>query len=274
MGEPLPWNEPVPQAVAGLREILERARRGEVAALPELREALRSGPDLVEYCGDLAAIAERAWVALVAGQDLVLGESVKLRPAGLKASLAGLDPTPLERLAIERVSITWLQCGFTEAAAAGPGDVAPRVAEFAIERQDRAQKRHLAALASLAMIRKLAAELGGCPGWRASSARQPGRPPLGDDRPGTVADRCGDAPAVDRLDRRPGSDRAGLMISMGVLPRLEPGRLGPGSRTARSLEGRRARPGERGRRPPPRSAGGIDPGPSDDGPGSTAEDRE
>jgi len=95
MGEPLPWNEPVPQAVAGLREILERARRGDATVLPELREALRSRPDLVQYCGDLASIAERAWGDLVAGQNLVLGESVKLRLTRLKASLGNAgSPTP------------------------------------------------------------------------------------------------------------------------------------------------------------------------------------
>jgi hypothetical protein len=176
MGEPLPSNEPVPPAVAGLRAILERAQRGNATELPELREAPRSRPDLVEYCGDLAATAERDWVDLVAGADLVLGESVKLRPAEMKASLAGPDPTPLERLAIERIAITWLlQCGFADAAATGPGDVPPRVAEFIIERMDRAQKRHLAALA---MIRKLTPDLGAARDGEPRRAASPvGYPP-------------------------------------------------------------------------------------------------
>lgn len=160
MEEPIPSNEPVVSEVADLREILERAQSGDVAAMPELREALRSRPDLVQYCGDLGVIAERAWVTLIAGQNLVLSESIKLRLVELKASLAGANPTPLERLAVERIAITWLQSGFADIAAAGPGDVSPRVAEFVIERQDRAQKRYLAALTAFTMIRKLAPDLG------------------------------------------------------------------------------------------------------------------
>jgi hypothetical protein len=160
MNEPRASNELIPAALAGLQEILARARRGDVAVLPELREALEARPEIWKHCSDLAAIAERAWIALVAGPDLLVAESLMMRMADLRAELAGPDPTALERLAIERVVIAWLQAWYSDLAAAGSGDVPPKVAAFALERQDRAQKRYLAALATLARIRRLTPKLG------------------------------------------------------------------------------------------------------------------
>ena len=174
MNEPRASNEPVPAAFAGLQEVLERARRGDVAVLPELRETLEARPEIWKHCSDLAAIAERAWIVLIAGKDLLVGESLMMRMAELRAELAGADPTPLERLAVERVVIAWLQAWYSDLAAAGSGDVPPKVAAFALERQDRAQKRHLAALATLATIRRLAPKLGAAA--RDGEHRRPTRP--------------------------------------------------------------------------------------------------
>jgi hypothetical protein len=175
MNEPRASNEPVPAALAGLQEVLERARRGDVAVLPELREALEARPEIWKHCSDLAAIAERAWIALITGPDLLVAESLMLRMGELRAELAGADPTPLERLAVERVVIAWLQAWYSDLAAANSGDVSPKVAAFALERQDRAQKRHLAALATLATIRRLR-PAAGKPSRRGDHPRAPGTP--------------------------------------------------------------------------------------------------
>ena len=161
MDDPQRSSEPFPAAVAGLQEVLVRAQGGDLAVLPELRDALESRPVLWRHCGDLAAIAERAWIETASGPDLVVAESLKLRMAELRAELAGPSPTPLERLAVNRVAITWLQAWYADAAAAGSGDVSPKLAAFALEPLDRAQKRHLAALAVLATIRRLLPDVGG-----------------------------------------------------------------------------------------------------------------
>ncbi len=163
MNEPRASNELVPAALAGLQEVLERARRGDVAVLPELRETLEARPEIWKHCSDLAAIAERAWIALIAGPDLLVGESLMMRMGELRAELAGADPTPLERLAVERVVIAWLQAWYSDLAAAGSGDVPPKVAAFALLQRHGTRPRsdHLAALATLATIRRLAPWLEG-----------------------------------------------------------------------------------------------------------------
>jgi len=152
-GRPTP-PEP-PPAAADLARLLEAARRGDPAALPALRTFLDENPAVWRHAGDLAAHAERAWVELAAGPDLMARELLTRQLAALKAELAGPAPTPLERLLVERVAATWLQANYADAVVALARDVSVKQAELALERQDRAHRRHLAAVAALATVRRL-----------------------------------------------------------------------------------------------------------------------
>jgi len=103
----------------------------------------------------LAAQAERAWIELAAGPDLLAREALARQLAALKTELAGPAPTPLERLLVERIAATWLQVNYADAVAAQARDVSVKQAELAMERQDRAHRRHLTAVAALATVRRL-----------------------------------------------------------------------------------------------------------------------
>src|SRR4051812_8117097 len=116
--DPLNRADPSHSTVDELRGLLDRARRGDADALPALRAALDEHPGIWRHCGDLAAHAERAWIALAAGPDLLLREALGRRLTALKADLAGTNPTPLERLLVDRVAATWLQVAYADAAAA------------------------------------------------------------------------------------------------------------------------------------------------------------
>ena len=76
---------------AGLAGLVERARRGDAAALPELRLALDANPHLWQRFGDLARQAEQALVDLAAGNDLYLRECLARRVAELRGELGGRD---------------------------------------------------------------------------------------------------------------------------------------------------------------------------------------
>ena len=152
-GRPTP-PEP-PPAVADLGRLLEAARRGDAEVLPALRVALDENPELWRFTGDLAAHAERGWVELAAGPDLLAREALTRQLAALKTELAGPAPTPLERLLVERIAATWLQVNYADAIAAQARDVSVKQAGLALERQDRAHRRHLAAVAALATVRRL-----------------------------------------------------------------------------------------------------------------------
>src|SRR5262245_13613242 len=59
------------------RELIVRANQGERLAVERLRAFLDRNPRLWERAGDLSAVAERAWVELIAGADQFRLESVK-----------------------------------------------------------------------------------------------------------------------------------------------------------------------------------------------------
>jgi hypothetical protein len=145
------------QTIERLRDLVARAQAGDASVLPALREALDADPSLWQRCGDLAAQAQAAWLQLLAGHDLLLHESVQRKLEALRVELAGPDPSPLERLVVERILAGWLQVHYADwsyAQARGP-QAAPVVLREMQRRQESAQRRYLAALKQLALIRRL-----------------------------------------------------------------------------------------------------------------------
>jgi hypothetical protein len=145
------------QTFERLRELVARAQAGDASVLPALREALDADPSLWQRCGDLAAQAQAAWLQLLAGHDLFLHESVQRKLEALRLELAGPDPSPLERLVVERILAGWLQVHYADssyAQARGP-QAAPAVLREMQRRQESAQRRYLAAVKQLALIRRL-----------------------------------------------------------------------------------------------------------------------
>ncbi|QDV37427.1 hypothetical protein [Tautonia plasticadhaerens] len=144
-----------PPALATLRELVGRARQGDPAALPLIRDVLEENPRIWIHLGDIAAHAERAWIELIAGDDPALGESLARRAEALKAELCGPDPTPLERLLAERVAACYLQLGYADASYARSQGCSLRQLEHAARRQDRAHRRFLTAVGALATAQRL-----------------------------------------------------------------------------------------------------------------------
>ncbi len=152
---------PTPPGEAEVRRLLERARGGDATEMATLRAALDHHPETWRAYGDLAGHAQGAWIDLIAGVDLALKESLGRRVEALKAELAGPDPSPLETLLIDRVAACWLQVGHADAAVVPSGPVSIPQGDHARKRQDSAQKRYLAAVGTLAMIRRLLGTAGG-----------------------------------------------------------------------------------------------------------------
>ena len=146
-----------PHDVDRLAELVQRAQQGDVTALPLLREALEADPSLWQEYGDLAAQAQEAWLQLLAGTDYLLAESVRLKLGALRQELSAEGASPLEKLLIERVVACWLQTCYSDsvyAQAKGPAST-PSVRQELMKRQDSSQRRYLAAIKQLALVRKL-----------------------------------------------------------------------------------------------------------------------
>jgi hypothetical protein len=125
--------------------------------MPELKQALDEQPEVWRRGGDLARLAEEAWLRLAAGPDLLLHEGLRRTLARLKEDLAGPDPSPLETLLVGRVVACWLQLHHAEAIYAHAHQPTPNLLLLRElqQRQESAERRLHAALKQLALVRKL-----------------------------------------------------------------------------------------------------------------------
>jgi hypothetical protein len=138
-----------------LKQFLERAENGDTATIPLLREMLQNSTDMRTIGGDLAQIAEKALIDSVGGKNLLFKEALTRKLELLRAELAGTKPTPVENLLVERIVMCWLQVQHAELwYAQQAGNLS--LAHYHQDRLDRAHRRYLSALKTLALIRKLA----------------------------------------------------------------------------------------------------------------------
>jgi hypothetical protein len=144
-----------PPFAAELRALVLTAQAGDPAALPRIRLILDGHPEVWRHVGDLATLAERAWIAVLAADHPVAVESMKRTVAEMKADLAGEHPTRLERLLVDQVIACWLEISYLETVAADPGRSSLDQADFRLKRLDSAQKRYLSAMKALTALRAL-----------------------------------------------------------------------------------------------------------------------
>lgn len=135
--------------------LVRRAEKGDEKTLPLLREILKRTAYL-EACGNLAALARNTLIDKFAGKNLALQEGLRQKLESLRAELAGPDPTPLERLLAERIAACWLHLYQLEATYAGKDSMSLELAMHYQKSIDRAHKRYLSAIKTLATVRKLA----------------------------------------------------------------------------------------------------------------------
>jgi hypothetical protein len=139
---------------ADLTTLVQRARQGDDAVLPQLREFLRDNPKIWTAVGDLARCAQVTWLNLLAGNDHLMKESVEKMLASMRDGLAGKSPTPLEMLLVDRIIACWLQLQYAEMQVAGAKDADPKMAAFYMKYQASAERRQLAAIRQLALVRR------------------------------------------------------------------------------------------------------------------------
>jgi hypothetical protein len=139
--------------------LLKRAARGDESCLPELRALFADGSrgeHLVNHYGSPAAWLESDLTDQASGSNLAIREAAETKLAKVRAELAGPNPTAIERLLAERAAICWFLVNRYESVYALAKDLTIRQAEYHQARIDRAHKRFLSALKTLAMVRKLA----------------------------------------------------------------------------------------------------------------------
>jgi len=137
--------------------LLKRAEQGDESAMPAIREAMKGSPGLWEQIGDLAASAERSLLQVIGGDNLYVREGVQRHLRRLRGDLLGSGSSPLERLLVERIAACWLQLQYADAIyAQNMKDMGIPWSEHHQRRIDRAHRRFLSAIKTLATVRKLA----------------------------------------------------------------------------------------------------------------------
>ena len=140
-----------------LNRLLGPAQKGDEKALAELRPLIAKG-DLWGSIGDLSRRVEESWLEAITGRNTLIREAYERRAAAMRRELLAAGDSPLERLLVERIVLTWLQVCHADAAyaAAVQGDGHTfREGTYQQDRQDRAHARHLKAVKALATVRKL-----------------------------------------------------------------------------------------------------------------------
>jgi hypothetical protein len=157
VSENLPTKEQVPQTREEIELVFEQAKAGDESVVEQVREILVLCPRMIEvFGGDLTKITERLLSTAVAGEDVAFRESIKQKMAVLRQELAGPNANPLELLLVDRIVVCWLQVQMEDIAQAKGGGQDIRLAAFRLHRQESANRRYLAAIRTLATVRKMA----------------------------------------------------------------------------------------------------------------------
>jgi hypothetical protein len=140
-----------------LADLVRRAQEGDKSTLPELRRLLQEQEAVDLLGGDLARRLERLIVEKAAGKNLLFKEALTRKLELLRAELAGPNPTPVERLLVERVLCCWLQLHDDDLRLhQQEAKLTLAQGEYWHRCRDRAHKRYLSAIKALATVRKLA----------------------------------------------------------------------------------------------------------------------
>ncbi len=135
--------------------LLERAEEGDTEVLPTLRKVLDEEPKIARFI-DLARNAERSIVKSMSGDDLFSQEAIPRNLKEMREQIAGENPSTLECLLAERITVCWLQLQYYETVyAQNLHKFTITQSEYHQKRIDKAHRRYLSAIRTLAQIRKM-----------------------------------------------------------------------------------------------------------------------
>lgn len=159
-GEPFVVSGDAKERRQQIAELAKLAQGGDHSLLPAIREMVDKENWLVDGTGNLAVQVQASWIKAYTDGNLLYEETVERKLRELRNSLGGPNPSALEMLLVERILACWLQANYLETlyaqrmgsreARTWPDD------EGHQRRQDRAHRRFLSAVKTLAVVRRLA----------------------------------------------------------------------------------------------------------------------
>ena len=168
------------EGIQRIDALVRKANSGDAAALPEVRRILDELPDLGRFLGaDLAQNAIDSLLSVIAPDELARQEAIRRQINSMAADLLGGQPTPVERICVERISAAWLHAVYLDNLYAQADDAPASHMEHLSRMQNRANQRLSLAVKTFGTVRRLASPLEVNVNVAASvktEARQPGIP--------------------------------------------------------------------------------------------------
>ena len=153
----LPAPAGMPGTYEEILDVVTRASEGDKGALPRLREMIRADPArMLKVTGaELADQVEGATIRKMAGNNVGWAEALPRKMKAIREELAGPGSSPIEKLLAERVALCWLDVHNWDLRHAQAEGLTYAQADHYQKMRDRASRRYLAALKTLAAVRKL-----------------------------------------------------------------------------------------------------------------------
>ncbi len=159
----------------GLPELVKQANGGDQAALAELRKTLDENPQIWRAVGNLALHARMVLAKAIANDNQFMMDALLRHAHEMEVELAGPSPSPLERLAVQRIVACWLETHYAALQGPEPAGSTLKHARFALQVRESAEKRFHAAIKSYSLVRQLLGT-----GGKAAGRRQPNTPAVPD----------------------------------------------------------------------------------------------
>lgn len=152
--EVIPIRPPMP-AREEFDQIVQAANAGDRKALRKLRRLLSDCPEIWKSLGDLSVIAGNSFLRLASNGNHLISASISQYVREVRQQLLGPAPTPLERLAVERVVLAWAQANYVDAVVGSLQNVSQGTLNHWLKRQAQASRQFDASIKSLATLRRL-----------------------------------------------------------------------------------------------------------------------
>ncbi|MBD3672779.1 MAG: hypothetical protein HUJ26_04560 [Planctomycetaceae bacterium] len=137
-----------------LRLLIKQAEAGDDEALRQLQLLMDGNGSLWQPFGDLSQVVIRQLLDVTVGNNVMAREGLKRQMEEMREELNGESVSPIRRMAVEQVLITWLDVHYQVLLASQPG--LSKTARNCLEgRVQRARKRHREALMTVAQIEQV-----------------------------------------------------------------------------------------------------------------------
>ncbi|QDU09621.1 hypothetical protein [Gimesia aquarii] len=138
-----------------LESVIKKANSGDQRALGKLRIFLDQQPQIWNEVGNIAKIAEKAWITLIAKGNTLAQEALKKKLAALNQEILGDSNHIFDQMLADVIRATWLEMHYLMSVDADATNRTAGQSTLMMKRLESAQRRHLLAIKQYCQIKKL-----------------------------------------------------------------------------------------------------------------------